>query len=151
MKRALHCVLAAAAASALSMTVAHAGEPADIAAGHALVQNDGCFTCHAVDSVKIGPSFRSIAAQFGAMPGDKGEHMIEHAVRHGVSGTMMMAHPSISAADLDKIADWTLAQKPAAKKAANASTSAKKPAAAAAAAKVAPAAKAAEPQAAKKG
>ena len=32
--------------------------------GAALAQKDGCMTCHAVDTKKMGPSFKDVAAKF---------------------------------------------------------------------------------------
>ena len=106
-----HSLAAAAAALAFAIPAAHANEAKDAAAGKLLVKSDACFTCHAVTGTKIGPSFTDIAKKYASKSEDDAEKAIETEIKGGVKGTMMMAHSSISASDLDKIADWILSLK----------------------------------------
>ena len=103
--------LAAFAAIALAVPAAHAGEAKDVSAGKALVQQHACFTCHAIEGTKIGPSFTSLAAKFSAMGEDKAEKALDQDVHAGVKGTPMPPNPSLSQAELDQIADWILSLK----------------------------------------
>ena len=105
---ALHALAAAAAALTFAVPAAHASEARDTAAGMPLAKADAYFTCHAVSGAKIGPSFTEIAKKYAGKPEDAAEKSVEAGIKDGVKGTMMMAHPSISAGDLDKIADWIL-------------------------------------------
>ncbi len=93
-----------------SLPLAHADEKGDMAAGLALIKSNGCMACHNLKGTKVGPSFRSIAAQFADQPVDVATQTIEIDIHDGRS-TMMLPHPSISRADLDKIAHWVLSQK----------------------------------------
>ena len=106
-----HTMAAAAAALAFAIPAAHASEAKDAAAGKPLAQADACFTCHAVAGAKIGPSFTDIAQKYAGKSEDAAEKAIEAEIKGGVKGTMMTAHPSISAGDLDKISDWILSLK----------------------------------------
>ncbi len=106
-----HTMVAAAAALAFAIPAAHANEAQDAAAGKPLAQADACFTCHAVAGTKIGPSFTDIAKMYASKSEDDAEKAIEGDIKNGVKGSMMMAHPSISASNLDKIADWILSLK----------------------------------------
>ena len=106
-----HTMAAAAAALAFAIPAAHASEAKDAAAGKPLAQADACFTCHAVAGAKIGPSFTDIAKKYAGKSEDDAEKAIEAEIKDGVKGSMMMAHPSISASNLDKIADWILSLK----------------------------------------
>ena len=96
------------ASLAFAMPAAHASEAKDAAAGQPLAKADACFTCHGLAAAKIGPSFTDIARKYAGKPEDDAEKAIEVEIREGVKGTMMTGHPSISAGDLDKIADWIL-------------------------------------------
>ena len=106
-----HTMVAAAAALAFAIPAAHANEAQDATAGKPLAQADACFTCHAVAGTKIGPSFTDIAKKYASKSEDDAEKAIEGDIKNGVKGSMMMAHPSISASNLDKIADWILSLK----------------------------------------
>ncbi len=107
----LNTFAAIAATLAIAIPAAHANEAKDAAAGKLLVKSDACFTCHGVSAAKIGPSFEDIAKKYAGKSEDAAEKAIEGEIKGGVKGTMMMAHPSISANDLDEIADWILSLK----------------------------------------
>ncbi len=107
----LPALAALATAFVLAVPAAHAAETADIAAGRALVQQHACFTCHAIEGTKIGPSFTDLAAKFAAMGEGKAEKALDQDVHAGVKGIPMPANPSLSQAELDKIADWILSLK----------------------------------------
>ena len=55
-------IVAAAAAALLSAGIASAQD------GAALAKTDGCMNCHAVDTKKMGPSFKDAAAKFKGKP-----------------------------------------------------------------------------------
>ncbi len=107
----VNTLAAIAATLAFAIPAAHANEAQDAAAGKLLVKSDACFTCHGVTATKIGPSFTDIAKKFANKSEDDAEKAIETDIKNGVKGTMMMAHGSISARDLDEIADWILSLK----------------------------------------
>ena len=70
-----------------------------------------CFTCHAVEGTKVGPSFTDLATKFAAMGEDKAEKALDQDVHAGVQGTPMPPNPTLSQAELDQIADWILSLK----------------------------------------
>jgi len=55
-------IVAAAAAALLSAGIASAQD------GAALAKSAGCLNCHAVDTKKMGPSFKDAAAKFKGKP-----------------------------------------------------------------------------------
>ena len=87
-------------ATVLAAAVGFAG-PAS--ADEALAQKSGCLTCHAVDSKKVGPSFKSVAAKF------KGQADAEaKLVAQLKSGK---GHPAVKTNDADTatLVKWVLA------------------------------------------
>jgi cytochrome c len=69
-----------------------------------LAQKAGCMTCHAVDSKKMGPSFKDIAAKY------KGNASAEADLTAKLKSAK--GHPAVKAsdADLSAIMKWVLAQ-----------------------------------------
>ena len=105
-------LLAAFAATFMfAVPAAHASEKTDVSTGRALVQQHACFTCHAVEGTKVGPSFTDLATKFAAMGEDKAEKALDQDVHAGVQGTPMPPNLSLSQAELDQIADWILSLK----------------------------------------
>lgn len=72
-----------------------------------------CMTCHAVDKKLVGPSFKDIAAKYGAQK-DAAPKLAEKVIKGGagVWGPVPMpANASLSPADAKTLVDWVLAQK----------------------------------------
>ena len=82
-------------------------------ASEAIVKKARCVACHAVDSKRVGPAYKDVAAKY---KGDsKAPSMLFEKVRHGGSGNWgtvpMLAHPAdkISDEDLKAAVGWILA------------------------------------------
>lgn len=85
-------IAAAVAAGVLTAGVASAQDAA------ALAQKSGCMTCHAVDTKKMGPSFKDAAAKF------KGKSDAD--VVAAIKAAKPHASSKASDADLATIAKW---------------------------------------------
>jgi len=85
---------------AASLGLAAAGEAN---AQEALAKSSGCLNCHAVDSKKLGPSFKDIAAKY------KGKADAEATLVAKL--TAATAHPAVKAGpdDVKAIMKWVLA------------------------------------------
>ena len=86
-------------AAALAVGVGAAGV-AQAQAGADLAQKSGCMTCHAVDTKKMGPSFKDAGAKFKG----KTDADVVAAIKAS------KAHGSVKAsdADLQGLAKWVL-------------------------------------------
>lgn len=86
-------------AAAMALTVAGAAQ-----ASAELAQKAGCMTCHAVDSKKMGPSFKDVAKKFKGNAAAEGEVI---AKLKGGKG-----HPPVKTSDddLKAVVKWVLAQ-----------------------------------------
>ena len=90
------------------MFVAIAAAAALTAAGAASAQEDvakanGCLNCHAVDTKKVGPSFKNVAAKY------KGKADAETALTAKI--TEGKGHPKATKAeDAPKLVKWVLSQ-----------------------------------------
>ena len=75
-----------------------------VLATEAMAKADGCLNCHAVDSKKVGPSFKEVAAKY------KGKADAEATLIAKIGGAK--GHPATKAspADLKSIVQWVLAQ-----------------------------------------
>jgi cytochrome c len=82
----------------LSAPAAHASE--------AMAKANGCLNCHAVDSKKVGPSFKDIAAKYKSSTGQADVQKELVAKLKGGKG-----HPATKASDADAMAlvQWILA------------------------------------------
>jgi cytochrome c len=78
-------IAAAVAAGMLAMGVANAQD------GAALAKSSGCLNCHAVDTKKMGPSFKDAAAKFKGKP--------EAELVAAIKGSK--AHSALKAPDAD--------------------------------------------------
>lgn len=87
-------VIVAAAAGVLAAGSAGAQE--------ALAKSSGCLNCHAVDTKKVGPSFKDIAAKY------KGKADAEAKLTEEV--TSAKGHPQVkaSADDVKSLVKWVL-------------------------------------------
>ena len=69
-----------------------------------LAQKSGCLNCHSVDTKKIGPAFKDVAAKY------KGKPEAEAQLVDKVSGAK--GHPSVKASpdDIKSLIKWVLSQ-----------------------------------------
>ena len=90
-------MVAAIAAAAL-------GVAGTASAQEALAKSSGCLNCHAVDTKKIGPSFKDVAAKY------KGKADAQAMLAEKLSSAK--GHPEVKAKgdDLNNILKWVLAQ-----------------------------------------
>lgn len=88
--------------AAMAMSCAAVAAPA--AASEAMAKSDGCLNCHAVDSKKIGPSFKEVAAKY------KGKADAEGMLVAKL--TAAKEHPATKASpdDVKALVKWVLAQ-----------------------------------------
>jgi cytochrome c len=82
--------------------------------GEALAKKSNCTNCHAVDTKKLGPSFKDVAAKY---KDDKGaQATLEKKVRSGGGGNwgkmpMPATAQSVSDGDIKEIVQWVLSLK----------------------------------------
>jgi cytochrome c551/c552/cytochrome c5 len=114
---------APAATAAAAPAAAPAGPPAASAAapaaapatadGAALLQKNGCLVCHAIDKKVVGPSYKEVAAKFGADKNAAAE--LAQKVKGGSVGVWgqvpMPPNPQVSDADLQVMLKYILALK----------------------------------------
>jgi cytochrome c len=91
-------VLAAVAFASVALLSAGAAS-----AQEDLAKSSGCLTCHAIDSKKMGPAFKDVAAKF------KGKADAEATLVAQVSGGK--GHPAVKAKpeDVKTLVKWILA------------------------------------------
>jgi len=72
-------------------------------ASEALAKSNGCLNCHAVDSKKVGPAFKAIAAKYKGQA--DAESMLVTKLKGGKD------HPAVKASDddLKSLVKWVLA------------------------------------------
>lgn len=96
--------LAAAAIIVAPLAAPTAANAADADAAQALARQNNCFRCHAVDSKKVGPAWKDVAAK---MKGDKeAQAKLTKHLTTGPDG-----HPVIKAKspdDTKNLVDWIL-------------------------------------------
>jgi cytochrome c len=75
-----------------------------VLASEAMAKADGCLNCHAVDTKKVGPAFKDVAAKY------KGKADAEQTLVTKI--TSGKGHPATKAspADAKSIIQWVLAQ-----------------------------------------
>jgi len=90
------------AVGAFAVAALAAGGTADAADGAALAKSSGCLNCHAVDTKKIGPAFKDVAAKY------KGKADAEATLAAKLEGKK--GHPEVKAKgdDLKTILTWVL-------------------------------------------
>ena len=73
-------------------------------AQEALAKSSGCLNCHAVDTKKVGPAFKDVAAKY------KGKADAEATLAAEVSGGK--GHPPVKASpeDVKTLVKWVLSQ-----------------------------------------
>ena len=91
------------AVGVVAAAVLSAGGVAMAASGEEIAKSSGCLNCHAVDTKKMGPSFKETAAKY------KGKADAEATLTAKLSGAK--GHPEVKAkgADLTTVLKWVLA------------------------------------------
>src|SRR5450631_3175336 len=94
-------VMAAMASISVAASVAATGAAS---AQEALAKRSGCLNCHAVDTKKVGPSFKDVAAKY------KGKADAESMLVAKISGGK--EHPAVKATadDVKSLVKWALSQ-----------------------------------------
>jgi cytochrome c len=92
------------------------GEPSDLeTAALALVDQHGCFTCHAIDHKVIGPAWKDVAAKYRGDPG--AEDRLVNKVSRGGKGVwgnemaMPPFGPYVKEADIRTLVRFVLSLK----------------------------------------
>ncbi|MEJ2060381.1 MAG: cytochrome C [Gammaproteobacteria bacterium] len=106
-------VIAAAMVAALGLGASSLANAADI---KAMMQEHGCFACHADAAKIVGPAYGWIAYKYKDKKG--AVKMLADKIRAGgagvwnayTGGVPMPAHPQISLADAEAMAKWVLSQ-----------------------------------------
>jgi cytochrome c len=93
-----------AMATMVSISLAAMAIPATSNAQEALAKSSGCLNCHAVDTKKIGPAFKDVAAKY------KGKADAEAMLVAKISGGK--EHPAVKASgdDVKALVKWVLSQ-----------------------------------------
>ena len=73
-------------------------------ASEALAKSSGCLTCHSVDTKKMGPAFKEVAAKYKGNAAAEGKLVQELSTAKG--------HPEVKAKgdDIKTLVKWVLAQ-----------------------------------------
>jgi cytochrome c len=105
----LHALACAVALTALAWTT-----PATASDPEALMKRSGCFKCHAVDRVKLGPGYQDVAAKYRASP-DAEQRLFIHLTtnpRISVDGQEAehVSMPRASEAEVRAVARWILSR-----------------------------------------
>jgi len=92
-------LIAMAALASISLVATGAAS-----AQEALAKSSGCLNCHAVDTKKIGPSFKDVAAKYKGKP--DAESMLVAKISGGKE------HPAVKATadDVKSLVKWVLSQ-----------------------------------------
>lgn len=82
----------------------------------AMMQNAGCFACHAVDHKVVGPSYQDVAKRYKGQKGAAAmlaEKVIKGGAGHWnalTGGVPMPPHPNLTKAQAEAMVKWVLAQ-----------------------------------------
>jgi cytochrome c len=93
--------------------LASAGESEQFESGYALADSKGCFECHAVGRMEVGPSFRSVARRyrFDAQARERLPYVIRGgSIGHWGDRFAMWPQPRLSDAEVKQLVDWVLSQ-----------------------------------------
>lgn len=114
MKLRIAVVVAALALAPLAMAQA-AGNPNV----KAMMQQDGCFACHAVSHKVVGPAYSWVAARYKNASAKTVDMLAEHVIKGGAEhwqkwtgGVPMSPNPELDMAKAKEAVHWVLAQKP---------------------------------------
>jgi cytochrome c len=86
---------------------------ADIAEGKTLISKSDCMACHSIDNKMVGPSYISVADKYAL--NETNIAGLSKKIINGGSGAWgtipMIAHPTLSSADADKMVKYILSLK----------------------------------------
>jgi cytochrome c len=86
---------------------------ADIAEGKTLISKSDCMACHSIDNKMVGPSYISVADKYTL--NETNIAGLSKKIINGGSGAWgtipMIAHPTLSSADADKMVKYILSLK----------------------------------------
>lgn len=71
---------------------------ADTDAAKDFAKQKGCFTCHAIEKLKVGPAWNSVAEKYKSNPGAKDE-IFEKLTKTGITSS----HLVLNSEDPDKV------------------------------------------------
>jgi cytochrome c len=119
-RMAMGAVLIAACALAATTTVTWVHDRAQADGqkkGAALVKNNDCLSCHAIDHKVVGPAFTAVAKRYAGQKAVVAKLVAK--VRSGGSGNWgtvaMTPHPNLSTSDLTSMVEWVLSLKASSK------------------------------------
>lgn len=91
--------------------------PSYAASVNDLLNSNGCFACHSVDTKMVGPSFKMVADKYRGQK-DADMMLAKKIIAGGnghwddvTGGVMMPPHPGISMEQAQSIAKWVLSTK----------------------------------------
>lgn len=84
---------------------------------NALLQQNGCMSCHSVSDKLVGPSFKQVAQRYDGKAGAKS--MLAKKIINGgnghwndlTGGMVMPPHPDMTSVEANAVAAWVLSQK----------------------------------------
>jgi cytochrome c len=78
----------------------------------AFAQQKGCFACHEINTRKVGPAFKEVAAKLAGKPGIE-EHLAERIKKGGVGewGNVPMPPQNVTDQEAKDLAKWVLSLK----------------------------------------
>ncbi len=86
----------------------------NMAQTRSLARSSGCFICHSIKHRVMGPAFAWVSYRFRNDP--KAVQTLEHAIRHGISGSwgsmMPMPAQDVTREQAQILARWVLSQTP---------------------------------------
>ena len=92
-------------------TVTDISQNPDYQKGLALIANSDCLTCHKVDDVITGPTYRDVANKYGGMP----DTIVAHLARNIINGSRgvwgeayMTPHAGLSQQDAEQMVKYIL-------------------------------------------
>ncbi len=82
-------------------------------ADQALAASKNCMTCHAVDTKKLGPSYKDVATKYAGQK-DAADKLAVKIIKGGAGvwgSAYMPANPQVTEAEAKKLATWILSVK----------------------------------------
>ena len=98
----------------LASSTPAAAEVLDDVAAKKLLNARSCNACHAIDEVRLGPSFRSVALRYADAPASSADWLAQKIIVGGAGSwgfVPMIGNPGVSPAEARAIVDWILTLK----------------------------------------
>ena len=100
--------------AAMTLAAGIAQAATDAASYPALMQGNGCTSCHSISEKIVGPAFQSVAQKYA---GDKDAvASLMQSIQNGSRGKWgripMPPHANLSQAELKELASWVMSQRP---------------------------------------